>query len=108
MRAISCCVVSLVFAGLLTTETLAAAFVSVACEFQCSDAQKCVPYSAVCNGVRDCNDGSDETIHCNTCGPERTFCQGVMKCVPLSAICNGVNDCGDNSDERNCPQGVLP
>jgi hypothetical protein len=39
-------------------------------QFQCRNKQ-CIPYEVVCNGVRNCTDGSDEPA---SCGEKRIFC----------------------------------
>lgn len=60
----------------------------------------CVSTSAVCDGLRQCSDGSDE-FNC----PENQGClQGDWRCrnkicIPKDLYCNGANDCVDNSDE---------
>ena len=58
-----------------------------------------------CDGVRDCEDGSDEN-QCpqnSTDFVEQFMCQNGAK-IHKDKVCNGVTDCTDGSDEgNNCP-----
>lgn len=79
--------------------------------------ERCIPWSAKCNGVADCEDGSDEPSTCpqRRCLATQFQCRN-QSCVPLSYVCDGkrklfcmsstsilflfligMNDCGDNS-----------
>ncbi|CAL4087148.1 unnamed protein product, partial [Meganyctiphanes norvegica] len=64
---------------------------------------ECVSKSAVCNGVYDCSDGSDE-MRCNPlgCEPNEFQCNN-KRCVLKTWLCDSDDDCGDNSDEEECP-----
>ncbi|KAH8417261.1 hypothetical protein KR222_007248, partial [Zaprionus bogoriensis] len=71
-------------------------------KFECGNGS-CISSFEVCNGVRNCPDGSDETGL--TCVSQRQHCSkpyfqcSYGACVIGTAACNGVNDCADGSDE---------
>ncbi|CAN8013632.1 unnamed protein product, partial [Ixodes persulcatus] len=54
----------------------------------------------VCDQIRDCRDGSDES-GCVTC-PDGSFRCTSGKCVSIGAFCDFKDDCGDSSDESQC------
>ncbi|XP_078729472.1 basement membrane-specific heparan sulfate proteoglycan core protein isoform X5 [Lampetra fluviatilis] len=72
-------------------------------EAVCGNGQ-CVPRDYLCDGEKDCTDGSDE-MACATaspCEPNEFRCRNG-RCALKLWRCDGDNDCGDNSDEDVCP-----
>ena len=69
------------------------------------DAPMGVPFSQVCDGVRNCGSGADESI-CDVSGypscSTREFSCASHQCVPLEAKCDMLADCQDGSDEQDC------
>eukprot|EP01084_Bolivina_argentea_P148773 260036_1 len=71
-------------------------------EFECNDGE-CIWDGFVCNGVKECNDGEDEGLHCNysqiKCKDDKFMCKSTGSCIDIKKRCNGYLDCEDGSDE---------
>ncbi|XP_048450538.1 low-density lipoprotein receptor-related protein 2-like isoform X3 [Rhincodon typus] len=74
-------------------------------DFICHDGQ-CVPSKWQCDGVADCEDGSDEAsdiCYMNICHMNEISCgPGSSQCIPANWQCDGEKDCSTGSDEANC------
>ena len=71
------------------------------CEFTCNSSRKCILATSVCDGKKDCYDGSDES----NCGcPEDMYkCKNDnTTCFWRAFWCDGEQDCLDGSDEEDC------
>uniref|UniRef100_A0A8C3JBH9 Uncharacterized protein n=1 Tax=Calidris pygmaea TaxID=425635 RepID=A0A8C3JBH9_9CHAR len=76
----------------------------------CRDGTECVAQEYMCDGEKDCADGSDEDGCAQLCDtPGRSSltecalrCDAATRCVPESWLCDGHADCLDHADEQGC------
>lgn len=71
--------------------------------FYCNSTRQCIPQYFVCDGDRDCDDGSDESNCGSRACPDGYFRCTNGQCIPSTWVCDGHADCSDSVDERqNC------
>ncbi|XP_070573185.1 uncharacterized protein [Ptychodera flava] len=68
--------------------------------FTCGD-DTCILQVYICNGQKDCFDGSDEFGCSKDCSNNSFSCQDGG-CVSMTCYCDFKDDCLDGSDELNC------
>uniref|UniRef100_A0A914Y2C0 Uncharacterized protein n=1 Tax=Panagrolaimus superbus TaxID=310955 RepID=A0A914Y2C0_9BILA len=61
-------------------------------EFACIVSEQCISSGARCNGVVECDDGTDES-NCEGCGQGFFHCLKSSECVPISQRCDGTPQC---------------
>ncbi|KAI6189246.1 hypothetical protein M3Y98_00442000 [Aphelenchoides besseyi] len=91
-------------------------------EFQCLNGRECVHFAQKCNGINDCQDGSDESpLRCklyeHVNKPDymkvkelvpkkyairKWVCDDRRNSISRHQLCNGQIDCADGSDESHC------
>ena len=69
------------------------------------DNGECIHKVYVCDGDKQCVDGSDET-YCQ-CLADEFKCERSGECVNKRQFCNGVEDCKDGSDEERCCKFLI-
>ncbi|XP_054468644.1 low-density lipoprotein receptor-related protein 2-like [Anoplopoma fimbria] len=76
--------------------------------FQCPGSSLCIKPTQLCDGKKDCRDGSDE--NCLKRCPYRNdfLCKDRRSCVSKSLVCDGRSHCLDGSDEVGCPPAAPP
>ncbi|XP_009956588.1 PREDICTED: low-density lipoprotein receptor-related protein 4-like [Leptosomus discolor] len=69
----------------------------------CRDGTECVAQEYVCDGEKDCADGSDEDGCAQLCDTPGAFhCASGAICIRAEEHCDGVPQCPDASDEAGC------
>ncbi|KAM5275816.1 low-density lipoprotein receptor-related protein 2-like isoform 3-T4 [Hipposideros larvatus] len=70
---------------------------------RCRNGKECISREFLCNGRRDCQDGSDEENCSQFCNRPGVFqCLDGSKCIEEKYHCDGVQQCLDGSDEWDC------
>lgn len=76
-------------------------------EIECNTSKLCFPRSSLCNGIRECPDGSDESLTiCKnyTCPSGKFQCKtsSYLECIDSALVCDGSRNCMDGYDEAHC------
>ncbi|XP_053072345.1 low-density lipoprotein receptor-related protein 2-like isoform X3 [Acinonyx jubatus] len=69
---------------------------------QAACGERCIPVAWLCNGERECPDGTDEQCEEVCSGHPQAWQCDDGKCISISWLCDGTGDCLDGSDEVNC------
>ncbi|XP_062823086.1 low-density lipoprotein receptor-like [Anolis carolinensis] len=77
-------------------------------QFRCADGVgPCLSSGRLCDGRRDCADGSDEAeercaFSSSFCREDEFRCSPGAECYPRAFLCDRHPDCPDGGDERGC------
>nr|KAF6460524.1 hypothetical protein HJG59_011438 [Molossus molossus] len=71
----------------------------------CRNGEGCISREHLCDGGRDCPDGSDEENCSHLCNTPGVFrCLDGSRCIEARFHCDGARQCVDGSDELDCWQ----
>jgi len=69
--------------------------------WKCQNATQCISESMLCDGKKDCENGSDEQ-ECPICRKDEVKCLDRSKCIPKRWLFDRFEDCDDGLDEKSC------